>query len=432
MTSVTDPGFIPASPTASVAREAAKAAGQARVRDPRLDFFRGICMFIILIAHTPGNWLTLWIPARFGFSDATEIFVFLSGMASAIAFGGVFARRGWWMGTARVAFRIWQVYWAHIGLFIAVATAMVVLNKIDIGTRDYVGQLNLYPFFNGAKQGLFTTQDQLLGLVTLTYVPNYFDILPMYLVVLAMMPLVYFVGHHNRYVLFAVLITLWGLTQLDVITKALEDDAPRLWWHAFIGWGLPAEPWSQREWFFNPFGWQLVFFTGFAFMIGWLPAPPVRWWLIALAAVAVLSVVPFAYFKIYREFEWIKDVRAAIAPFREKTDFGLFRYLHFLALAYLAWVAVGPRGARLTPPSGGIFALVWSPLLAAIMKVGQQSLAIFITSMFLARLLGVALDEMGRSHASMALVNLTGFAILIAVAYAVGWFKSQPWRSKKA
>ncbi|MEL7088803.1 MAG: OpgC domain-containing protein, partial [Planctomycetota bacterium] len=78
------------------------------------------------------------------------------------------------------------------------------------------------------------------------------------------------------------------------------------------------------------------------------------------------------------------------------------------------------------------FALVWSPLLAAIMKVGQQSLAIFITSMFLARLLGVALDEMGRSHASMALVNLTGFAILIAVAYAVGWFKSQPWRSKKA
>ena len=46
------------------------------VRDPRLDFYRGIAMFIILLAHTPGNWWTLWIPARFGFSDATEIFVF--------------------------------------------------------------------------------------------------------------------------------------------------------------------------------------------------------------------------------------------------------------------------------------------------------------------------------------------------------------------
>ncbi|MGB0904763.1 MAG: OpgC domain-containing protein, partial [Mangrovicoccus sp.] len=85
---------------------------QTRIRDPRLDFFRGIAMFIILFAHIPGNWWTLWIPARFGWSDATEIFVFCSGMASAIAFGGAFARKGWWLGTARVAFRIWQVYWA--------------------------------------------------------------------------------------------------------------------------------------------------------------------------------------------------------------------------------------------------------------------------------------------------------------------------------
>ena len=64
-------------------------ASQAvRVRDPRLDFYRGIAMFIILCAHTPGNFFTSWIPARWGFSDATEIFVFCSGMASAIAFGG--------------------------------------------------------------------------------------------------------------------------------------------------------------------------------------------------------------------------------------------------------------------------------------------------------------------------------------------------------
>ncbi len=62
----------------------AQAVPVARVRDPRLDFFRGIAMFVILIAHVPGNWLTLWIPARFGFSDATETFVFCSGMASAI------------------------------------------------------------------------------------------------------------------------------------------------------------------------------------------------------------------------------------------------------------------------------------------------------------------------------------------------------------
>ena len=58
----------------------------SRPRDLRLDFFRGSAMFIILFAHTPGNPWTLWIPARFGFSDATEMFVFCSGFASALAF----------------------------------------------------------------------------------------------------------------------------------------------------------------------------------------------------------------------------------------------------------------------------------------------------------------------------------------------------------
>ncbi len=74
-------------------------------RDPRLDFFRGIAMFIILIAHIPRNPWTSWIPARFGFSDATEIFVFCSGMASALAFGAIFARAGLAMGALRIAHR---------------------------------------------------------------------------------------------------------------------------------------------------------------------------------------------------------------------------------------------------------------------------------------------------------------------------------------
>ena len=63
-------------------------------------------MFIIFIAHVPWNWWTLWIPARFGFSDATEIFVFCSGMASALAFGKTFDVYGWGIGAARVVRRM--------------------------------------------------------------------------------------------------------------------------------------------------------------------------------------------------------------------------------------------------------------------------------------------------------------------------------------
>jgi len=299
-------------------------ARSSRPRDPRLDFFRGLTMFIILIAHVPNNWLALWIPARFGFSDATEVFVFCSGMASALAFGRVFRDRGVAMGTVRVGFRVWQVYWSHVALFMAVAASMAALNMTGWFERDYVGQLNLHRFFDDAGTNL-------PALMTLTYVPNYFDILPMYLVVLALMPLVVALAQADRRLAAAGVLALWLGANLG-------------------GWALPAEPWSEREWFFNPFGWQLVFFTGFAFMAHWLPAPPRRRWLMLLAGAMLLASLPLSYYRFIGAVPEIRAWREAWGPLFQKTDFGILRYAHFLAIAYLAWIAVGERGHRLLPP----------------------------------------------------------------------------------
>ena len=79
-------------------------------------------MFIIFIAHTPGNSWNDWIPARFGFSSGTELFVFCSGCASAGAFGRVFQDRGFRLGSAKVVRRIWQIYWVQICLVCASIT----------------------------------------------------------------------------------------------------------------------------------------------------------------------------------------------------------------------------------------------------------------------------------------------------------------------
>ncbi len=273
----------------------------AVTRDPRLDVFRGLGMFIILIAHVPGNFWGLWIPARFGFSDAAEIFVFCSGMASAIAFGRVFDRMGWAIGTARVAFRVWQIYWAHIALFMAVAFTMSALNASGVFDKDYVSALNIQWFFLDTRPGHDTTS-QLLGLMTLTYVPNYFDILPMYIVILAMMPFVVLLHRISPWVLLAVLGALWLSTQLG--DAALDG----IWWADRFGLpGFPAEPWSDRPWFFNPFGWQIVFYTGFALMRGWIPAPPVRRDLVVLASLVILVTLPIAWFR----------TRNAVPEFRE-------------------------------------------------------------------------------------------------------------------
>lgn len=366
-----------------------------RPRDLRLDFFRGLGMFIIFIAHVPDNTWDNWIPARFGASDATEIFVFCSGMASAIAFGSVFRERSFLMGAARTAHRVWQVYWAHIALFMVTVSLLVVLDHWT-DSHFYTTRLFVLPFFEAPEE-------HLVGLITLQYVPNYFDILPMYLVILAMMPVMAWLGLRNRWLAFALMFGLWALAQGNV----LQFDAE-------------VRP-VDREWFFNPFGWQLVFFTGFAFMMGWIEPPPVTTRLIGFA----LGIIAFNLVFATRwgwNYQTIYDIRDQAMWVFEKTDFGIVRYMHFLALAYLAWIAAGEGGRRLA--GGG----VWGGFVHVVRKVGQQSLAIFLSSMVLAQAMGAVLDVTGRTVATTALANLSGFLILVAIAYVVAWFKSQPWR----
>ncbi len=361
-----------------------------RVRDPRLDFFRGTGMFIIFVAHLPNNGWAQWIPARFGFSDATEIFVFCSGMASAIAFGRVFEERGWATGALRVLHRCWQVYWAQIGVFVAILALLSAVDRASGGSY-YIDDLSLTAFFEH-------TGAAMTGLVTLTYVPNYFDILPMYLVILALLPLVVALARLSPAVAIGGVLACWAVAW----TGRLD---------------LPAEPWSERSWFFNPFSWQIVFFAGFAFMRGWIPAPPVRRDLVwAAAAITVLSV-PFAWHRGFFYVPVLGEWNAWLEPVIDKTHVGPLRFLHFLAIAYLAWLAAGPRGARLRG---------WA--VDIVRRVGQQSLAVFLAGLVLAQLGGVALDRLGRGDLAVAFVNLAGFAGLLGAAIIAEWFKSPPWR----
>jgi len=370
-------------------------AGAKKPRDPRLDFFRGIAMLIIFIAHVPGNAWIGYIPARFGWSDATEMFVFCSGFAAAIAFGGTFLKAGFGYGTARIAFRTWQVYAAHIGMFFAIA-AIVAAGTYWLGTQDYIAQLNLTFFFDNAPRAI-------LGVFTLTYVPNYFDILPMYIGALVMIPAV------------------MALSRLHVLAPLAASLA--LYWLNFtLGWGLPAELWKEgysREWFFNPLAWQLLFFTGFSFAMGWLPAPPRSRGLTWACALFVLFSIPAAYWPIAQHVESLRWLREAIWELQGKTDFGFLRYLHFLALAYLALRIVEGREARLLSR--------WA---MPVVTVGRNSLAVFLLSMGLARIGGMILDLIGRDALTYALINLGGMAVLIGFAYWCTLLKRQPWREK--
>lgn len=364
-------------------------------RDPRLDFFRGLGMFIILIAHIPWNSWTEWIPARFGFSDAADLFVFCSGMASALAFATIFDRHGLFAGTARILHRVWQVYWAHIGGFFVV---LGLVGSVDhwLGTNRYAEGLLIGPVLADFKSYIGP-------IMTLRFIPNYFDILPMYLAILAMIPAMMALERLHRWAPVAASLTVWLGAQSGLL-------------------GLTADAATGREWFFDPFGWQLVFFTGFGFMRGWLPSPPRDRRLAIVAGLYVLIAAPvscqqsFACYSGWGQVPALGAIHEWLQPAIDKTTIGALRYLHFMATAYLAFLAVGPQGRNLH----GFLA-------ERIRRVGQQTLAVFLTGLVAAQALGMALDVVGRGFVASALVNIAGCAILVAAAAIVSWFKSPPW-----
>lgn len=352
-------------------------------RDVRLDFFRGLAMFIILVAHVPGNSWFDWIPARFGFSSAAEVFVFCSGLASALAFGRVFTRDGFFAGTQRILFRLWQVYWAHIGLSLVMITVSVAGMKLT-GT-DYSARLGLDWLFGHAGEGF-------LRLMTLTFTPNFLDVLPMYLVLLAMIPVVVAIARLHVWLALGALFTLWLVVQIT-------------------GLNLPGGQSPEGMWYFNPLAWQLVFFTGFAFGMGWLKAPVLQrgavFWLCVLVLIAS---VPLNFWAFTDNIQALGEAHEALLGMNGKTNLNALLYLHFLSVAYVALVLVDPIKHRLAEAK-------------PIILVGQQALAAFMTSIVLAWVGGMVLDEVGRGALTTALVNLAGFAGLIATAWTATRYK---------
>ncbi len=201
------------------------------------------------------------------------------------------------------------------------------------------------------------------------------------------------------------------------------------------------------KWHFNPLAWQLIFFIGFAFSMRWIKAPALRYgWLFWLCCAYLVfgffasSWVPMYWESYWRTGIWWVSGMSADDPavwnsrlwdfkewlFFEKTGGGVnemqgWRVLHILALSYVVLTLINPVRHWLESR--------WA---APIVMVGQQSLATFMGSTALALMGSLTLDWIGRNWWDQAMVNLTGFAAIILIAFTAKRFKAQPWRSSKA
>src|SRR4029078_8262414 len=202
-------------------------------RDLRLDLFRGLALWLIFLDHIPSNAVN-WIPIRnYGFSDATEIFVFISGYTAAFVYGRAMQQHGFIVASARVLKRAWQIYVAPVFLL------AIYLAEIAYVSSSFDNPL--YPEEMGVLNFLKSPDVTILQALLLKFKPVNMDVLPLYILLLLWFP--------------PMLWLLLSPTAVDVITSATVYE---LTW--YFDWNLAA--WPKGVWVFNPFAWQLLFVFG--------------------------------------------------------------------------------------------------------------------------------------------------------------------------
>ncbi len=154
----------------------------AMERDLRLDFFRGLALFCIFLDHLPNNILAAFTLQSVMFADAAEVFILISGYTAGMVYGRALERQGFLAAGVRVYHRVWQLYVAHIFLFM-VFLAVVAYTEGTLNKSLYSEEFGATNFLN--EPGLALVQALILQ-----FQPAFMDILPLYIVLLAVLPVV--------------------------------------------------------------------------------------------------------------------------------------------------------------------------------------------------------------------------------------------------
>src|SRR4051812_5193754 len=149
-------------------------------RDLRLDLFRGVANWAIYLDHIPDN-VVNWITTRnYGFSDAADLFVFISGYTASFVYARMMLDRGFVVGATRLTKRVWQLYVAHIILFVIYIASISYL-ALRFGDSELVNKFNVV--------GLVNTATETLGKgFFLKLKPVNLDVLPLYIVLRGFFP----------------------------------------------------------------------------------------------------------------------------------------------------------------------------------------------------------------------------------------------------
>ena len=364
-------------------------ASRPRTRDHRLDFFRGLALMFIFIDHVPDNIVSNFTLRAFAFCDAAEVFIFISGYTAALAYGPAFDREGVAMAVARIYRRVWQLYVAHLCLFMIfnaeVAYTMKFFRNPLFGDELQVGDY------------LDNPGEAFIRVLLLQLQPSLLNILPLYIALLLVLP--FFILCIRRHALL-------GLIPSAMLYAAVQ----------VFGWNMPGFP-EGRWWFFNPFAWQFLFaiavWLGFAHARGRPLFAPPRWLAPLALAFAVVSGLIAVSWTVHDLFPRIPGVGIFPDAWFEKTMLPPARMVSVLALAIVAGAYVPRDAAFIGSRAGRLIAMC-----------GQNSLHVFCLGILLSVLANFLLNLVGYGSMAQIATNVAGLAVMTAAGAGLAWFKA--------
>ena len=354
-----------------------------------VDFWRGFALITIFIDHIPGLLYARFTLVNFSVSDAADLFVFLAGWSLRLmADGG-----GRTMPTRDVMLRLLgralELYAAQV-LITMLAIAMLAVSSMSLENP-------LLLEWNNAAAVFSDPVPTHIGLAVLTHQLGYFDILPLYVVLMLMAPLFALIDRTVPALLLPASVALYVAALLFKLT-------------------LPTWPVSGT-WFFNPLAWQLVFVLGFTvaradYGFGTWARHHIVW----LRVIGV-PIVIFAELVVW--FDWWPDPTALPNPkllfINDKTYETPVRLIQFLSL-----VAVFSLAFRYIQWLGELRYVrrVIMPLIGMLAMLGRHSLYVFCVGSLLSLLAQVVRFYYRGSVGSDSAVVVCGIFVMAFTAWA--------------
>ncbi|MEG6508209.1 OpgC domain-containing protein [Methyloligella sp. 2.7D] len=352
-----------------------------------IDFWRGYALLCIFVDHIPGNPLEHITLRNFAIADAAELFVFLAGWSISLATGGPEKPNSWDRVILRTLLRTIEVYRAQLTITL-IALGILAGAAIWLENDLFLEWHNAEPVFTAP---VWTTP----ALVLMTHQLGYFNILPLYVVLLIFAGPLVLLGRRSLILMLAVSFAVYAVALVFKIN-------------------LPSWPYAG-VWFLNPFTWQFLFCLGFAFaeLAAKGHLEPIRRKLFWPAMAIFAAGIAIRFTGYYPDPLQVPSPRLIFLF--DKTYLSPARLISLLALVICFSHAYRP------------IAEAFPRVVTVVSGLGRNSLAVFSIGSLLSLIGQIVRFQAG----GLVIVDLGYSAVGIAILIFTAWFVEWRIRSKR-